>query len=89
MCGACVRVQAANAAASAEGNAMGSANHARIEQSMASLAAAMTAMALFGQVRALLCHRPAVWLRCLPDQCPAHCHKACMWGKHQPWCWSA
>ena len=30
---------------------MGSANHARIEQSMASLAAAMMAMALFGQVR--------------------------------------
>ena len=30
---------------------MGSANHARIEQSMASLAAAMTAMALFSQVR--------------------------------------
>ena len=43
--------QAANAAASAEGNAMGSANHARIEQSMASLAAAMAAMALFAQVR--------------------------------------
>ncbi len=30
---------------------MGSANHARIEQSMASLAAAMAAMALFAQVR--------------------------------------
>jgi hypothetical protein len=44
------RVQAANAAAAAEGNAMGSANHARIEQSMASLAAAMAAMALFEQV---------------------------------------
>lgn len=29
---------------------MGSANHARIEQSMASLAAAMAAMALFEQV---------------------------------------
>ena len=29
---------------------MGSANHARIEQSMASLAAAMAAMALFAQV---------------------------------------
>jgi hypothetical protein len=43
--------QAANAAAAAEGNAMGSANHARIEQSMASLAAAMAAMALFQQVR--------------------------------------
>ena len=43
-------LQAANAAASAEGNAMGSANHARIEQSMASLAAAMAAMALFAQV---------------------------------------
>lgn len=43
--------QAANAAAAAEGNAMGSANHARIEQSMASLAAAMAAMALFAQVR--------------------------------------
>lgn len=42
--------QAANAAAAAEGNAMGSANHARIEQSMASLAAAMAAMALFEQV---------------------------------------
>lgn len=44
------RVQAANAAAAAEGNGMGSANHARIEQSMASLAAAMAAMALFEQV---------------------------------------
>lgn len=43
-------MQAANAAAAAEGNAMGSANHARIEQSMASLAAAMAAMALFQQV---------------------------------------
>lgn len=43
-------MQAANAAAAAEGNAMGSANHARIEQSMASLAAAMAAMALFEQV---------------------------------------
>ena len=43
-------LQAANAAAAAEGNAMGSANHARIEQSMASLAAAMAAMALFAQV---------------------------------------
>jgi hypothetical protein len=30
---------------------MGSANHARIEQSMASLSAAMMAMALFGQAR--------------------------------------
>ncbi len=46
----CGAVQAANAAAAAEGNAMGSANHARIEQSMASLAAAMAAMALFEQV---------------------------------------
>lgn len=46
----CCAVQAANAAAAAEGNAMGSANHARIEQSMASLAAAMAAMALFEQV---------------------------------------
>ena len=43
--------QAANAAAAAEGNAMGSTNHARIEQSMASLATAMAAMALFEQAR--------------------------------------
>ena len=50
-------LQAANAAASAEGNAMGSANHARIEQSMASLAAAMAAMALFAQVRSNVAYR--------------------------------
>ena len=49
MCGAAR--QAANAAAAAEGNAMGSTNHARIEQSMASLATAMAAMALFEQAR--------------------------------------
>lgn len=36
---------------------MGSANHARIEQSMASLAAAMAAMALFAQVCSSLSRR--------------------------------
>lgn len=66
----CCAVQAANAAAAAEGNAMGSANHARIEQSMASLAAAMAAMALFEQVNC--CHssrsHASMHYRTLPHQ---------------------
>ena len=46
----CRWVQAANAFSIAESNAMGAANHARIEQTMASLAAAMAAISAFDQV---------------------------------------